>query len=77
MTALTRLASQHDDAAVKEYGVQLAVKMMRELFENDIRGFHLCTLNLEKSVTRVLELLQWVEPGSTKISARLRKVSLN
>ncbi|EMS25377.1 methylenetetrahydrofolate reductase (NADPH) [Rhodotorula toruloides NP11] len=64
---------QHDDAAVKEYGVQLAVKMMRELFENDIRGFHLCTLNLEKSVTRVLELLQWVEPGSTKISARLRK----
>ncbi|GAA5993755.1 hypothetical protein JCM11641_004038 [Rhodosporidiobolus odoratus] len=57
---------QHDDAAVKEYGINLSVDMMRTLFESGLRGFHLCTLNLEKSVTKVLEQLQWVETGATK-----------
>ncbi|GJN88452.1 hypothetical protein Rhopal_001418-T1 [Rhodotorula paludigena] len=64
---------QHDDAAVKDYGVQLAVKMMRALFEHGIRGYHLCTLNLEKSVTRVLELLEWVEPGATRTRPAVQK----
>lgn len=55
-----------DDAAVKAYGVQLSIKMIARLYlEADIRGFHLCTLNLEKSVRRVLEGLGWVAPGST------------
>jgi len=48
--------------------------MMRALFEQGIRGFHLCTLNLEKSVTRVLELLQWVEPDATRAKPRLQRV---
>ncbi|SCZ97700.1 BZ3500_MvSof-1268-A1-R1_Chr4-3g07385 [Microbotryum saponariae] len=52
---------QHDDQSVKDYGVRLAVSMMRELWQAGIRGYHLCTLNLEKSVSRVLEQLDWVE----------------
>jgi methylenetetrahydrofolate reductase (NADPH) len=67
---------QHDDAAVKTYGVELSVKMMRQLFENGIRGFHLCTLNLEKSVTRVLEALKWVEPAETRVRTSRQRVSL-
>ncbi|CAO1625252.1 unnamed protein product [Sympodiomycopsis kandeliae] len=50
-----------DDAAVKEYGVQLSIQIIARLYlEAGIRGFHLCTLNLEKSVQRVLEGLGWV-----------------
>lgn len=50
-----------DDAAVKEYGVQLSIAMVARIFlETDICGFHFCTLNLEKSVRRVLEGLGWV-----------------
>ncbi|GAA5946504.1 hypothetical protein JCM3775_007554 [Rhodotorula graminis] len=64
---------QHDDAAVKDYGVRLSVKMMRALFDEGIRGYHLCTLNLEKSVTRVLELLEWVEPDATRHKPRLHR----
>ncbi|EPQ30510.1 uncharacterized protein PFL1_02036 [Pseudozyma flocculosa PF-1] len=49
-----------DDAAVKEYGVSLSIHMIARIYlESDIRGFHLCTLNLEKSVERVLEGLGW------------------
>ncbi|POY76656.1 putative Methylenetetrahydrofolate reductase (NAD(P)H) [Rhodotorula taiwanensis] len=69
---------QHDDAAVKTYGVELAVKMMRQLYENGIRGFHLCTLNLEKSVTRVLEALEWVEPAEARTrTSRQRTLPTN
>lgn len=32
----------------------------RIFLESDVRAFHLCTLNLEKSVRRVLEGLEWV-----------------
>ncbi|KAK4053101.1 methylenetetrahydrofolate reductase 1 [Microbotryomycetes sp. JL201] len=53
---------QHDDASVKDYGVNLAVSMMQRLYQEGICGFHLCTLNLEKSVTRVLHQLGWVKP---------------
>lgn len=34
--------------------------MVRKLNQNGIQGFHFCTLNLEKSVRRVLERLGWV-----------------
>ncbi|KAG5638981.1 hypothetical protein H0H81_008201 [Sphagnurus paluster] len=50
----------HDDQLVKDYGVELAIEMIQRLTkEGDISGFHFCTLNLEKSVQRVLELLEW------------------
>lgn len=39
----------------------LAVDMIRRLTtEGGIPGIHFCTLNLEKSVQRVLESLQWI-----------------
>ncbi|KAF5380910.1 hypothetical protein D9615_004169 [Tricholomella constricta] len=50
----------HDDQLVKDYGVKLAVDMIQRLTKNgDVPGVHFCTLNLEKSVQRVLEFLQW------------------
>ncbi|THU88584.1 methylenetetrahydrofolate reduct [Dendrothele bispora CBS 962.96] len=49
-----------DDQSVKNYGVQLAVDMIRQITAAGVvPGVHLCTLNLEKSVQRVLEQLQW------------------
>ncbi|PWN92685.1 MTHFR-domain-containing protein [Acaromyces ingoldii] len=54
---------RHDDAAVKEFGVRQATNIIRRLCdETDIRGFHICTLNLEKSVRGLLESLGWVSP---------------
>jgi methylenetetrahydrofolate reductase (NADPH) len=68
--------SQHDDQKVKDYGISLAVKMIRRLVdEGGLRGFHFCTLNLEKSVQSVLETLGWT-PGHAKIQNRLIAVSL-
>lgn len=38
----------------------LAAEMIQRLTtEGDIQGVHFCTLNLEKSVQRILELLKW------------------
>lgn len=52
----------HDDQQVKDYGVSLAVDMIRRLVsEANVPGVHFCTLNLEKSVQRVLETLQWTD----------------
>lgn len=46
---------------MKDYGISLAVNTIQRLrTEADIHGFHFCTLNLEKSVQRVLETLGWV-----------------
>ncbi|KAK0211066.1 methylenetetrahydrofolate reductase-domain-containing protein [Desarmillaria ectypa] len=51
---------KHDDQLVKDYGVKLAVNMIRQLTsEGKVPGVHFSTLNLEKSVQRVLESLQW------------------
>ncbi|KAF5389318.1 hypothetical protein D9757_003380 [Collybiopsis confluens] len=55
-------AIKHDDQLVKDYGVELAVKMIRRIMaETDAPGYHFCTLNLEKSIQRVLETLQWID----------------
>ncbi|KXN92244.1 Methylenetetrahydrofolate reductase 2 [Leucoagaricus sp. SymC.cos] len=52
----------HDDQLVKDYGVTLAVEMIRKFVsEGAVQGVHFCTLNLEKSVQRVLENLQWTD----------------
>ncbi|KAJ4475679.1 methylenetetrahydrofolate reductase-domain-containing protein [Lentinula aciculospora] len=54
-------AIKHNDQLVKDYGIELAVKMIRRItIETNIVGVHFCTLNLEKSVQRVLETLQWI-----------------
>lgn len=46
-----------NDEEVKMYGVQLCVKMCQELGRAGVKGFHFYTLNLEKSVTLVLNAL--------------------
>ncbi|KAH9981738.1 methylenetetrahydrofolate reduct [Russula compacta] len=62
---------KHDDQKVKDYGISLAVKMIRRLVEEGgLHGFHLCTLNLEKSVQSILEILGWT-PGHAKIHNKL------
>jgi methylenetetrahydrofolate reductase (NADPH) len=50
---------QHDDQQVKDYGVKLAINMIRKLVTNGINGINFCTLNLEKSVQLILEGIQW------------------
>jgi len=56
----THCTCQHDDQNVKDFGVTLAVEMIRKItVEGGVRGVHFCTLNLEKSVQRILESLQW------------------
>ncbi|KAL5635281.1 hypothetical protein ACGC1H_004161 [Rhizoctonia solani] len=53
-------AIKHDDQLVKEYGVSLAVSMIRSiLVDGDVKGVHFCTLNLEKSVRKILDELGW------------------
>ncbi|KAH8826908.1 methylenetetrahydrofolate reductase-domain-containing protein [Flagelloscypha sp. PMI_526] len=61
---LTELeAVKHDDSLVKEYGIKLAVDMIKRLTsEGHVPGVHFCTLNLEKSVHKVVDLLQWHGP---------------
>lgn len=69
---------QHDDQLVKDYGIKLAVQMIRRLrSEGGIQGFHFCTLNLEKSVQRVLETLRWagVTPPVHNKLIQVREVS--
>jgi methylenetetrahydrofolate reductase (NADPH) len=77
--SLTNLfTKQHDDQLVKDYGIKLAVQMIRRLrSEGGIQGFHFCTLNLEKSVQRVLETLRWagVTPPVHNKLIQVREVS--
>ena len=61
---------------MKEYGINLAVSTIRILQKEGVRGFHLCTLNLEKSVKRVLEILEWVTPATVAEAAARRQVSI-
>ncbi|TDL24992.1 MTHFR-domain-containing protein [Rickenella mellea] len=62
---------RHDDQMIKDYGVSLATTMVKRLVsEGGIEGVHFCTLNLERSVQRVLEDLNWIG-GSHDIHNRL------
>jgi methylenetetrahydrofolate reductase (NADPH) len=51
------LPIKDDDEQVKMYGVHLCVDMCKRLSAEGVKGFHFYTLNLEKSVTMVLEHL--------------------
>ncbi|KAF9129173.1 hypothetical protein BGW39_004403 [Mortierella sp. 14UC] len=55
---------QSDDQKVKDYGVELAAKTIQQLLGAGITGFHICTLNLEKSVRLILERVGFVQPAS-------------
>ncbi|KAI9022271.1 methylenetetrahydrofolate reductase-domain-containing protein [Phycomyces nitens] len=50
-----------DDEKVKEFGVELAVKMISELHtKHNISNFHISTLNLERSTRLILQKLRLV-----------------
>ncbi|CAG8460272.1 3024_t:CDS:2 [Paraglomus occultum] len=51
-----------DDAAVKEYGISLTVKMIKQMYANGIKGYHFYTMNLERSTRLILENLNFVPP---------------
>ncbi|KAF9959453.1 hypothetical protein BGZ72_009615 [Mortierella alpina] len=51
-----------DDQKVKDYGVELAASIIQRLLSAGITGFHICTLNLEKSVRLILERVGFVPP---------------
>ncbi|KAF8941251.1 methylenetetrahydrofolate reductase-domain-containing protein [Dissophora ornata] len=56
---------KNDDQKVKDYGVELAASTIERLLSAGITGFHLCTLNLEKSIRLILERVGFVSPGVT------------
>jgi methylenetetrahydrofolate reductase (NADPH) len=57
--------------------MRLSVEMIRRLVEEGgLRGFHFCTLNLEKSVRSILETLRWT-PGHAITHNRLIAVSFS
>lgn len=45
---------------MKDYGVKLAIDMVKKIAANGIYGVNFCTLNLEKSVQLILEGLKWI-----------------
>lgn len=66
-----------DDAAVKEYGVALSIHVIGRIFlESDIRGFHLCSLNLEKSIERILDGLGWKQDLGAQAEAEARRTGI-
>lgn len=62
---------QTDDTLVKDFGVDFAQETIRRLraAEPSITGFNLCTLNLEKSVRRILDGLDWVPRAASMYSS--------
>ncbi|EGC34903.1 methylenetetrahydrofolate reductase [Dictyostelium purpureum] len=51
-----------NDEEVKKYGVRLCVEMSKRLLEFGVEGLHFYTLNLERSVRKVLKGLELVTP---------------
>eukprot|EP01087_Luapelamoeba_hula_P018139 TRINITY_DN580_c0_g1_i1.p1 TRINITY_DN580_c0_g1~~TRINITY_DN580_c0_g1_i1.p1 ORF type:complete len:584 (-),score=100.59 TRINITY_DN580_c0_g1_i1:78-1829(-) len=57
---------QNDDAAVKAYGVELGIKMCKELLDAGTPGLHFYTLNLEKSVIQILDGLGMIAANTLR-----------
>jgi Methylenetetrahydrofolate reductase len=70
-------AMQADDQAVRDYGVELSVDIIRTLRSHGIQGFHLCTLNLEKSIRRIVTVLDWVSEPALAESRPMREIPHN
>lgn len=56
---------KEDDQAVKDYGIRLAIEMIRRMQAEGINNFHLYTFNLERSSRLVLEGLGFIAPVET------------
>lgn len=49
-----------DDAAIKEYGVNLGVQMCKELLSKGTPGLHVYTLNMSTSALEILRRLDLI-----------------
>ena len=59
---LTKLEEVKDDEdQVKAFGVEVGVDMCKKLLANGVKGLHFYTLNLERSVTKIIEQLKLVK----------------
>lgn len=54
-----------DDAAVKEYGIQLSMEFINKFIEAGIKGVHFYTFNLERSTRIILERMGLVPQQAT------------
>jgi len=67
-------AVKDDDEAVKTKGVEIAVDMCQKLLrEGYCDGVHFYTLNLERSVRRILEKLESVDPDDHHYSSKTQR----
>lgn len=44
-----------DDEKIKEFGIKTTIEIVKGLMEKGVKGFHFYTMNLEKSVTEIIE----------------------
>lgn len=49
---------KHDEEKIKEFGVRTTIELIKKLMENGVKGFHFYTMNLEKSVTEIIEKMK-------------------
>ncbi|ORX45478.1 methylenetetrahydrofolate reduct [Hesseltinella vesiculosa] len=56
---------KEDDAAVKEYGIQLAIDFIEKMQAAGVKGVHFYTFNLDRSTRLILERLNWIQPAQT------------
>lgn len=61
---------RRDDAAVKAYGVELAASLARNVLDAGAPGLHFYTLNLERSVNRILGTVGLVREPSRSLPWR-------
>jgi methylenetetrahydrofolate reductase (NADPH) len=66
-------AIQTDDAKVQAYGIELGTDMCKQLIEIGVPGIHFYTLNLESSVTEILEKLGFSKESRERRSLPWRK----
>lgn len=49
---------KNDEEKIKEFGIKNAIEMCKKLFENGVKGFHFYTMNLEMSVTEIINRME-------------------
>ncbi len=71
------LRIKDNDEEVQNYGVEVGTNMCRDLAEIEVPGFHIYTLNLETSTTRILEGLDFLRDSRGRRSLPWRKSTLD
>ena len=65
-----------DDAAVRSYGIDLAVEMCSRLHREGVPGVHFYTLNLESAVSAIVRELNWVDDKTSRRSLPWRPATM-